>query len=444
MALITDPDQLNQGTEVTITPAVKTITLNTTGNLSSDGVTLQCLYSFLKEEWAVDSNLIKYDFPMDPITPTQYEFKKGWKLANAATRNLIRNGGWAEIDVNGNITAMYAGVVTLGSLESNDQVYFQQYSADTGTNFELTGAVNQAVQIYSDPNGDGNLADGFDRRSMLNLFVREWQQTYAKATMSDIGETQLTYKLYAFPLQSGADLKVTHTESAVSTNSPYTDIDITYYGTNQNRTIGAGSYPFRVIIDGAGATAEQIYEKVQWSLRQNSDIDAGAGSVVGKTANDLLYFVGDTLKTRAGVFIDNFNPSDTNRLVFTDYAGTERIFPYVATLTINFGDNLVNDANAVYRVFFSGAFGSAGAITVNDNGGSPMAGNVSGSSQIVKTFDYDANVQGGRTAGTDAAITVVAIGRSTGQYVQATGTIQRSTANSVSLVAALERSYQNA
>ena len=60
------------------------------------------------------------------------------------------------------------------------------------------------------------------------------------------------------------------------------------------------------------------------------------------------------------------------------------------------------------------------------------------------TFDYDGNVQGGRTAGTDAAITAVAIGLSTGQYVSATGTIARSTANSISLVAALERNYENA
>lgn len=72
-----------------------------------------------------------------------------------------------------------------------------------------------------------------------------------------------------------------------------------------------------------------------------------------------------------------------------------------------------------------------------------MSGSISGQSSITKTFDYDGNVQGGRTAGTDASITAVAIGLSTGQYVSATGTIQRSNANSVSLVASLERNYQN-
>lgn len=443
MAMITDPDQLNQATEVVLNTTNKTIGLSVAGNLSTDGVTLKALYSFLKEEWKNDTSLIKFPFPMGPITDEQFELINGWDFLDSTSRNLIRNAGWAVVNTSGVVTSMHAGVITLGSLEADDQVYYQQTAGGASTNIVLTGPVNQAVQIYSDPNGDGSTADGFDRRSLLNLFVREWQQTYAKSTLSDIGVSQMTYQAYRFPLTSAADLKVTHTESAVSTDAPYSGIDITYYGTDQNRTIGGGSYPFRVIIDGNNATAEQIYEKVQWSLRQNSDIDAGAGSVTGKTADDLLYFVGDTLKTRDGVFIDNYNVNDINRLVFTDYNGVERTFPYVATLTLNFGTNLVNDANAVYRVFFTSGYGTAGAITVNDKDSVAMTGTVSGQSSITKTFDYDGNTQGGRTAGTDANITVVAIGLATGQYVSATGTIQRSNANSVSLVASLERSYAN-
>ncbi|NJK44521.1 MAG: hypothetical protein HC933_09725 [Pleurocapsa sp. SU_196_0] len=81
---------------------------------------------------------------------------------------------------------------------------------------------------------------------------------------------------------------------------------------------------------------------------------------------------------------------------------------------------------------------------MDDNVGADMTGNVGGSSSLTLSFNYDGNNQGGRTPGTDAAITVVGIGLNTGQYVKATGTISRSTANSVSLVAALERNYANA
>ena len=49
MAVIIDPDNLNQNTEVSIITSSLTISLQIAGNLSTDGVTLQCLYSFLKD-----------------------------------------------------------------------------------------------------------------------------------------------------------------------------------------------------------------------------------------------------------------------------------------------------------------------------------------------------------------------------------------------------------
>ena len=60
MALIIDPDNLNQGTEVVIDTGALTIDLALAGNLSEDGVTLQALYSFLKEEWRTDATKIPF------------------------------------------------------------------------------------------------------------------------------------------------------------------------------------------------------------------------------------------------------------------------------------------------------------------------------------------------------------------------------------------------
>jgi hypothetical protein len=48
MAKIIDPDQLTQGSEVVFDTTARTIALAKVGNLSDDGVTLQALYSFLK------------------------------------------------------------------------------------------------------------------------------------------------------------------------------------------------------------------------------------------------------------------------------------------------------------------------------------------------------------------------------------------------------------
>lgn len=208
------------------------------------------------------------------------------------------------------------------------------------------------------------------------------------------------------------------------------------------------------------ATAEQIYTKVQYLLRQNADIDATDQTVNGKLADQLLGFVGSDLNCGAltptnpngggsGVIIEGFSATDTNRITFYDNTATPRTYPFVASLSIEFGANFVNDADAKYWVYFTtlpGAgndFGESGALIVDDASGMDMAGNVGGASSVVKSFAYDSNVQGGRSAGTDAGITVVGIGLSTGQYVKATGTIARSTSNSISLVPALERNYQN-
>ena len=80
---------------------------------------------------------------------------------------------------------------------------------------------------------------------------------------------------------------------------------------------------------------------------------------------------------------------------------------------------------------------------VDDNSGTDISGTVGGSASVAFDFDYDGNTQGGRTAGTDANVTVVAIGLNTAQYVAATGTITRATGQNISLVAPLERNYSN-
>lgn len=444
MALIIDPDDLTQNTEVTFDTAAKTITLSQAGNLSTDGVTLKCLYSFCKEEWKNDSNLIKHPFPFTPITDEQFELKDGWDFANDASRYLIRTGGWAVVDTSGVTQQMWAGIITLGSLETGTQVYYS-HDGSTSTDFQLTGAVNQAIQVYA--NG------GDDNRSSLTLFAREQGDLYASAGLSDIGVSALTFQVYRFPLATAPDLKITLGDATVAA-SPYSAITITYYGSPISRSIGGVSYNFDVEIDGNGQSIEGIYETIQYRLRQNSDIDDGAGTVTGKTADDLLFFVGDTLKGREGVFITNFAAADTNDILHDpNGAAVDIAFPFTASLTLEFGTNLVNDSDAIYRVFFTNDdagdnlgndFGTANAIIVDDASSVDMSGTVSGASSVSLSYDYDGNVQrGSASASTDAPITVVAIGLSTGQYVSATGTIARSTANVVSLVAPLERNYVN-
>ena len=191
-------------------------------------------------------------------------------------------------------------------------------------------------------------------------------------------------------------------------------------------------------------------------MRQTGNINSNpatsaASPIRGDIADALLVFIGDTLRTFyvpgwGGTFIDNYAAADINRIELTDDTDTIRTFPYTATGLLQFNSNLVDDAAAAYWMFFTSigvsAFGTSAAILVEDADSNTITGFAS-AAEIPFTFDYDGNTQGGRTPQTDAPVTVVAIGLQTAQYVRTTSTITRSTANNISLVAALERNYSN-
>lgn len=716
MALITDPDDLNQATEVTIDTGLRTILLSVAGNLSNDGVTLQALYSFLKEEWKTDPLLIPHQFPMVAITPEQFELVEDWTFATDTARKLVRTGGWREIDDANVLQREYVGVITLGTFEDNatDTAYYQQGNDPTDTtaavNFDFPGPVNEAVLSYvltssadaatgyaitanntitrndggnwagegyqvggkitlincEDAGNNGtwhvaSAADAIDgaltvtgspltnnaadttmqaainNRNVLTVFLRVRDgdpngKTYAQSTLTDIGVAAVDNKVFRYPLANATDLKISETDANIDAREPYTEVTIRYFDSPFWRQVDSGDpRQFGIVInaqgshsgvDGAsaasvtfttaeggmtankydngtlkihsgsatltgsysintndattitldsalpttetglsftvvtasvtaltGSTLEAIYEKVQRELRQAADIDSTSNTITGRTASELLEFVGETLKAGGndvstapvnpngggtGVIIEEFLSADTNRLEFQDNLNTASVtFPFVAAGTINFNANLQTDGSGSYWMFFeyttrttvadmalsgvgvtdpySGTLSSAAgnlptvsdldyinlvgfttssndgiwqvidtgadsnfinvrkvdqeniadelgaisvtfdanpinspdAIVVQDNSGVPISGTIGGAPSVNFDFDYDNNVQGGRTAATDAVIRLRAIGFESAQFVETNGTITRATGLVFTLVAALERNYDN-
>jgi hypothetical protein len=425
MALITDPDFLNQGTEVVIDTSARTIQLVIAGNLDTDGVTLKAVYSFLKEEWRNDPSLIRYDFPMTPITDEQMQIgvssrNNGWNWADQTTRELIRTGGWQEVSNTGVVLSEYAGIISLGTLQVPTQVYYQQEFLGPTEDFVLEGVVNQAVKIF-DSTGP------VDQRDYFKLFAREQGDTYATSQLSEIGVALMTYQAYRFPLTTTTDIKVDATDNDIETLAPYTGMSITFYDSPQTRNIGGIDYDFGIIIDGNNGTAEQIYEFVQFQLRQLTNInDDVYNPVIGNIAPELLRFIGDTLETLfvdnpltnspdpnlGGVYIDNFQASDINRLVFRDNANTTVTFPFTATLTLNFSTTLQNDADAIYRVFFT-----------NDNAADVPAGNNFGTDDAIipRTNQFFTTTFRERDADEATITTALAHGLSEGDVVEIIG-----------------------
>lgn len=451
MAKITDPDDLNVGTEISFDLPNKTFTLSAAGNLvAKDGVTLNAIWAKFIDLWTT-TTYQPYPFPMNVYDARSGQFVfgqdpggtfNGWKPANDTTRQMLRDGGWSEYSAAGVLNRQYVGLVALASgFPAGAQFYYQRADGGTAYSFTFTDAPNEGIQVYGDA-GNG----AFDNRAYFKLFCREYGYTYDDAVLGDVGESGTGPYKVSLPISVGADLKITDDDTAVGADAPYTGIDVTYFGVDQSKTIGAGSYPFRVVIDGNNATLPEIYTKVQYLLRQSSDIDAGGGTVTGKTAAALCYFVGDTLYTTRGVFIENLRAADINSVVLTDQNNVQRTYPYAAAGTLNFNGVLTAGGTGYFRMFFTtlpGAgndYGEAGAVTVDDDADVDIAGVITGAS-IEFTFDYDGNVQGGRTAGQDAAVTVVAGNPGSAKPVVATGTLTRSKGISITLTAEADRAY---
>ena len=141
------------------------------------------------------------------------------------------------------------------------------------------------------------------------------------------------------------------------------------------------------------ATTQEIFESVQYQLRQNSDINATsvvADSVTGSLATELLFFTGDNLRSGSdsgasenpvpssagnGVIIEGFKPEDLNILTFVDNGGVARAFPFVTSIILSFNDNLfssggINDGKVWLFFQYTKQFNVTNTVTI----GTPSAG----------------------------------------------------------------------
>ena len=416
MAKITDPDKLSRSTEASSGTAdgnvffnlsAKTIELIDTGgwastnelldtNYNSGGVSIQTLYSFLKEQWKSDAELVKYAFPMEAITAEQFEFINGWVLTDF---KLIRDGGFAERDAAGVVQKEYAGIISLGTLADGAAQPYYAFADDTvKTDFQYAGQVNEAILIFTEGGVD-------DRAKALTVFVRSAPTgTYGNVTgyqfiqtsTSDIGVTSLATQAYRFPLAQAVDPNVTLTVAEVeATGGVFDDMRIEYYTGSESITDTGTTFSVGVVIDAnfddadTSPTLTQIYQWVQNELRKSTDINIAPGDVtadvIGLLTDPLVVFVGATLKTlrqsdNKGVFIEGVGSTDLNNVEFVDNSNASQTYPFKVGVNLDFNTNILDDPNSKYFLFYTtntgGDFGTANTVAVTKDAGGAVAGDV--------------------------------------------------------------------
>lgn len=246
-----------------------------------------------------------------------------------------------------------------------------------------------------------------------------------------------------------------------------------------------------------GLRTNGVYEFVQWGLRRTGYINESASANLqdpykknGEIADLLIDFVGDTLTTRQGVFIDDISDQDQNALSFLDFFNNTKTYPLVVSCKLVFNANLASDTDAVFYLYYTNLandqgsglattdfdFGNVNAKQVYQANGELVGSTIEnkcnsgtlegdGTSRSFSfTYAYsednadpdNANPKqspdgaGIKPTGTeldnevggDTDVTAVAIGLGTGAYVVAAGQITE-TGLTINLVAPLERNYIN-
>jgi hypothetical protein len=453
MAMITDPDSLIVGTNLTFNTAARTFDFiasadgsTTNGLIAKDGVDLNALWSKFVDLWGT-ATYKPYPYPMNKIDNRsgQYIFGRdpggnysGWKPGTDATRRMLRNGGAKEFSSAGVLNREYFCPVLQGSVPAGSQCYFQKVSGGPAIDYTYTDLPNEYVQVYGDAS-NGN----FDNRTFFKSFNRTYGYTFDDVSLTDISETATgPYKL-PFGINCAADTNLTADDTAVAL-APYATCTIKYDTANTNISIGAGSYPFKKHITHTSLTRFQIYTKMQYLLRQNIDINTGGtgGTVTGKTADLICWFVGTTLYTRAF-----FTPidADLNDVVFIDDNGVEREFPYASAGNMSFNAPLTAGGTGYYTMYYETTpsgddFGEGTAIIVKDKDGVDIDGTITGAS-IGFSFDFTNNVQGGYAGGTNRNVVLVWGNPNNAKPGISTGVITESKSIVLSAVAETDPSY---
>lgn len=482
MAKILDGDDLIVGTNITIDTTARTFTLiasgdgsTTNGLIAKDGVTIQALYSKFIKLWET-SAYNQFPFPMYAIDAKSGQFEFGfdgsrysdWGPADDTTRNMLRDGGWNEYQAGGtpaldgtsqtgDLARRYVGIVSLGNVNLGAQLYYQRTAVEAAQDFVFDDEVNIGVQIFGNSTVDPTSAN-IDSQTFFKAFAREEGYTYASSSLADTAQTGTGAYVVNVLLSNSLDLNVVNTDVEIegAQSALYAPITVSYYSVPQIIDINdaADDFPFSIIIDANNATLQQVYTKIQYLLRQDLDINSAVtdslGSVNGKTADSLLRFVGPDLICAQGVFIQNLRAQDVNNVFFFDDNNVSRTYDYAATLTLNFNNFLTSGSTGYYVVYITDSevggddYGSSTAIILQDNTTTDITGTITGGS-LTFSIDYDNNDQGGRTDFSEATgqipITVVAGNKGVAKPVVATGTIERTKSNSVTLTAEQDRAY---
>lgn len=307
---------LTWGSTATVNAGTKAVTL-------SAASTVQNWYSFMIESWIAQSALVNTRFPFSANGPNSFTLGNGWVWGDGATSiAYLSRDGMRYVDASGNVTAMWAALLSVG-VPSGMQVRFQQVDGSGTTSAATTGNIDQLIQILSDPNGDGSFGDGYDKRGHLVLKVQA--EGYDEAEFDAVATYgALEDQFYVAGLSP--------TANGIAAGGTYTGLTLTDHGASP---VTWNSKDFSLTITDT-TNARSGTEILQWIRNTNAfnygDLVRTNGDKF-KTVRGAVYGdVGATLKGVRVVKADGTTPHNDFNL-FTADDGTTYTPPVAAPIS---------------------------------------------------------------------------------------------------------------
>ncbi len=329
------------------------------------------------------------------------------------------------------------------NIDASDSHIAAAISSMTG----LTGTGSGTVYTFT------KTGHGFDQGQRIRITGATPSSLNGIHTIISTGFTANAFAITSTEttaLSAITSISAIHAAVTIDYLSGTTTADINEDSTNE-------TYKYVITDASNAATTQEIYEKLQYLLRQSTDISTGATTVIGNTADTIMNFVGSTLSGEPGVYITNIADAIKNFVEYyqlTDTSKATKItYPFLSTGTITFGGNAGN-GDFKYWLFYktlplgsNNDYGETNARIVKGADGNPIAGTYTGSAvpwsfkYTSETADYGSGAE--RSANTDADVVAVGIGLLGGQFISVESTIRKATGQNILLAPAIERNYQN-
>ena len=342
----------------------------------------------------------------------------------------------------------YSNIYTLGLLDPSvtNMLYIEQINPELTNNqiagYWPDGHIDLLIQVKE--------CGTYINSGNLTVFCREYGNLYSHftANVSAGGRNPI-------PLSTSVDDNHKTPKSVVQT---WDDVTITFGNVYRDLGDGRGMKEYDIVVDcGLRNNINEVYERLQYVTMRDSGVSLYGALGQFFTSDDVAdavntfapfgSYAGGKFFGRQGLFLTNIPANDINNVELTESLGTKGSYPFTAAGSLVFNPILQNDINAKYTMFFTtnpaGNYGTIDAVIVKDSFGNPITGKINGRSSVGWTFDYSFNNQGGRTANTDANVTIFVMGIASGYYNVVNTTITKAIDQNLSVSVTQENNYAN-